>query len=72
MDVKVVTKVGCPRCLLLKDKLHRLDVAYTEATDWPVPEGAHLPLVIIDGEPYEYAAAMKKLKEAKGGAAADA
>lgn len=66
MKVSIVTRPGCPRCLLLKDKLRILGVKWSEGTAFPGlvgVEGKELPLVDIDGEYYEYAAAVAKLKE---------
>ncbi len=65
--VRVLTKVGCPRCMLLKDKLHRLGVEYQEVTERPpgVPDEAHVPLVEIGGRWVEYAEAIALLKGVK-------
>jgi hypothetical protein len=65
MKVVVISKAGCSRCLLLKDKLRRLGVEWEDATGVEVwnRTGMDYPITIIDGVPYEYAAAMKKLKE---------
>ena len=66
MKVTIVTKMGCARCMLLKEKLRLMDVKWEEI-DHPPPgvlvETTQLPITMIDGEPYEYAAAIKKLKE---------
>lgn len=67
MRVEIVTKPGCPRCLLLKHKLHLLGVGWDEATvDSLTLKGKNLPIVIIEGVSYEYAAAIKRLKEMLG------
>ena len=64
MKVMVVSKAGCSRCLLLKDKLRRLGVKWDDATGAGVDvTGMNYPITIIDGVPYEYAAAIRKLKE---------
>ena len=64
MKVTVVSKVGCPRCLLLKQKLDLLGVEWKDAGDSEIDVmGMDYPITIIDGVPYEYAAAVKKLKE---------
>lgn len=65
MKVVVVSKAGCSRCLLLKDKLRRLGVEWEDATGVEARNlaGMNYPVTIIDGVPHEYAAAMKKLKE---------
>ena len=64
MKVKIVTKPGCPRCLLLKQKLDLLGVEWEEEKAFGRGTGdLEFPLTIIDGEPYEYADAIKKLKE---------
>ena len=65
MKVTIITKVGCGRCLLLKQKLKLMGVLWDEATaiDGLALEGKQLPITIINGEPYEYAAAIKRVKE---------
>lgn len=67
MNVEIITMAGCPRCLLLKLKLGLLGVSYTElgAVGGIALEGKKLPITIIEGEPYEYAAALAKLKGMK-------
>lgn len=69
--VKVVKKIGCPRCMLLEDKLELLGVKYEEAgesaledvTNKDAVAGMQFPITIIDGVAYEYSQATKKLKE---------
>ena len=64
MKVKVVSKVGCPRCLLLKQKLDLLGVEWGDANDPEIDiKGMKYPVTIIDGVLYEYSAAIKRLKE---------
>lgn len=62
MQVQVITKIGCARCFLAKDKLDRLGVEYTEILAGPGHTG-EAPIIIIDGVHYSYADAMKTLKE---------
>ena len=66
MKVTILVKPGCPRCLLLKDKLRLMGVRWAEGTAFPELVGVkdmQLPIVTIDGENYEYAAAIARLKE---------
>lgn len=63
MKVTVVTKPGCPRCLLLKQKLKLMGVEWDEAGPKEIEvRGMQYPVTIIDGALYEYAAAIKTLK----------
>ncbi len=65
MLVQIITKAGCARCMLLKEKLLLMNVGWEEldAKGGIALEGKQLPIVLIEGEPYEYAPAIKKLKE---------
>ena len=64
MKVTILTKPGCSRCMLLKQKLDLLGVEWGEGDGSEVDtRGMGYPVTIIDGVPYEYAAAIKKLKE---------
>lgn len=62
MQVQVITKAGCARCLLAKDKLKRLGVEYTEILAGPGHTG-EAPIIVIEGVHYSYADAMRVLKE---------
>lgn len=68
MKVGIYTTTGCPRCMLLKQKLEIMGVEFTVLTEPPpgIDENTKLPITIIEGVPYEYAAAMRKLKEIVG------
>ena len=73
MLVQVVTKIGCPRCMLLKDKLMRMDVGFEEIGDGALAavsnkddvSSMNYPITIIEGTAYDYTATIKKLKEMK-------
>lgn len=62
MRVQIISKVGCARCLLAKDKLRRLCVEYDEILAGPGCEG-EVPIIVIEGVKYGYADAMRELKE---------
>lgn len=62
MQVQVITKIGCARCLLAKDKLKRLGVEYTDILAGPGHVG-EVPMIVIEGIHYSYADAMRVLKE---------
>jgi glutaredoxin len=68
MKVEVVTKPGCVLCLAAKDKLYRLGVEFSELSEdaskkLSSERGGLYPLIIIDGNVYDYPGAMKYLKE---------
>lgn len=67
MKVHVVSKPGCGRCMLLKQKLDVMGVEYQEVDASVLTEeqkkDANFPLVVIDDNVYEYAAAIRRLKE---------
>ena len=63
MKVTIVSKTGCSRCMLLKQKMKIMGVEFDEADAGTVDVGdMQYPVAIIDGVPYEYSDAIKKLK----------
>ena len=62
MHVTVISKAGCARCLAAKAKLCRMGITFTEIPPRGELGGQSLPLIVIDGETYEYPAAMRELK----------
>jgi glutaredoxin len=65
VEIVLVSKPGCPRCLLAKDKLHRMNLPYRMGNlgDIGPVEDTDFPVFLIDGERYSYPAAMARLKE---------
>lgn len=69
MDIDVLTKPGCGKCLAAKGKLQLMKLSYTEhkATEERLAhygmQEANLPVIVIDDCAYDYPGAMKVLKE---------
>ena len=63
MKVVIMSKVGCPRCMLLKQKMKLMGVKYEEigADDMDIGD-RQFPVAVINGVLYEYADAIKRLK----------
>ena len=73
LNITILTKVACPKCMSAKSKMALMDLKYSEE---PVtanrlkelglgPED--IPAFVIDGEGFTYPAAMAVLKELNGG-----
>lgn len=68
MDIMIVSKPGCPRCLLAKDKLNRMGFSFREVAveDAEIEvQDIEFPVLLLDGIRHTYPSAMARLKELK-------
>lgn len=68
LNITILTKPGCPKCLSAKSKLGLMGLKYSEetATIHKMMEfglnDTDIPAIVIDGKGYTYPAAMAFLK----------
>ena len=69
--ITVYTKEGCPKCKILKMKLAKKGIEYTEFTDVDAMVAMGIrscPQLEVDGERLDFPDAVKYVNEMKGNA----